>query len=88
MILSVALVFVALMLERGRNWARWVLAGVAALKTLTLAMQLLAPNVPEGVKLAYDRAAVAREILVVLCLAVAALLVFVPGRAWFERPGS
>ena len=88
LVTSVGLVFIALALERRRSWARWVVGCVAAFKLLTLAIQVLAPAVPKGVHIAFDYAAIGREVVVVLCLVAATLLVFLPGRAWFEPRDS
>jgi len=83
-----ALVFLALMIERRRNWARWVLVAVAAWNLLKLILAVAAPSVPAGVHLMIDYGAVAREAAATLCLVAAVVLVFVPGRAWFERGNS
>lgn len=83
-----AMVFLALMIERRRNWARWVLAAVAAWNLLKLMLAVAVPGVPAGVHLMIDYGAIAHEGAVALCLVAAVVLVFVPGRAWFERDNS
>lgn len=80
-----ALAFIALFVERGRNWSRWALLCVAGWNLLRGALVLSVLNVPEGVHVAFDYAAVARELAGSLCLVAATVLVFGPGRAWFER---
>ena len=82
---AVALTVVALMLERGRNGARWVLLGLAVLSSLTWIATLIAPMVA-GVQYARSHAVLMRGLLAGLCVIMAALLVFGPGRAWFKVP--
>lgn len=80
--------FLALMIERRRNWARWVLMAIAVWNLLKLASWLIAPNTPEGVVFVVDYVALAHECAVELCLVAATVLVFLPGRAWFQREDS
>ena len=80
----VLLTVIALMMERGRNWARWVLLIMTVLSTLSLAQAWFAP-MPVGVKLVPDVAHAIRSLAAELCLVAATGLAFGPGRAWFRR---
>lgn len=80
-----ALTSVGLMLERGRNWARWALVGLAALSAFSLVAVLVAP-VMQGLRAVPDYAGHLRHLTAESCLIFAAVLVFGPGRAWFKVP--
>jgi len=84
----VVMVGVALMVERGRNWARWLLLVAAAWDLLVLALEVLAAGVPAGAVPWIDYQFLALKVGASLCLVAATTFVFGPGRAWFARRDS
>jgi hypothetical protein len=84
-----ALVAIAWSIRRRYGSARWLLLVVTAWGALGFGLDLLAyANLPEGVHLRPDFAAAGREIARVLCLVIAVVLAFGPGRRWFAREGG
>jgi len=73
-------------IARGRNWARIVLLLFTLFVLARLAFQLWGwQSLPDGVHMVLDPYALAIAVLPVLLNIVACILLFAPGRHWFER---
>lgn len=79
-------VWVWIAIARGRNWARIVLLVFTLLAIARLAIQLWGwQSLPGGVHMVLDPYALAVGLIPVLLIIVACILLFVPGRRWFEN---